>query len=92
MNIIWERAKDVTTIHLEDISVDSRQVGWIEKRPAYCDRGHWRVVLSLADIDHQDQFPRYYMSYDVAKRETEEFLRWRFLKERSPNEHCRNGI
>jgi hypothetical protein len=59
---------------------DGKLLAWMEARPAYCDRGHWRVVCELPDIDAQDGFPRYYMSREIALIETEAFLRWRMFK------------
>lgn len=55
-------------------------IAWLEVRPAYCDRGHWRVNCELPDIDTADGFPRYFMSRAVAIAETEAFLRWRMFK------------
>ena len=50
----------------------------IERRPPYCDRGHWIAkVFGIADIDHQDGFPRYYMDLERAKAEMAEWLDWR---------------
>jgi hypothetical protein len=55
---------------------------WIEKRPPYCDRGHFLGhVMGVPTLDHQDGFPRYYMNLDRAKAELEEWLQWRLRQE-----------
>jgi hypothetical protein len=56
-------------------------VATLEKRPPYCDRGHFWVKCFLRGLDHADMFPRYYMDCNVAQQETEKFLRWRLWKE-----------
>lgn len=48
---------------------------YIEKRPAYCDRGKFIVKIESRDpvnwyIDHQDAFPRYYFDFDCCITET----------------------
>jgi hypothetical protein len=68
---------------------DFKVLAFLEQRPAYCDRGHWRVLCELPDIDEQDNFPRYYMSREVAIAETEAFLRWRMFKIRAERYHMR---
>lgn len=50
----------------------------MEPRPHYCDRGNWVVKVtpvheSLADIDAQDGFPRYYFDFENMM---EEVLAW----------------
>jgi len=59
-------------------------LAWIEPRPAYCDRGHWKISCNLSDIDGADRFPRYFMSAKRAIDETEDFLKWRLWKIRVP--------
>jgi hypothetical protein len=59
---------------------DGKVLAWVEMRPPYCDRGHWKVNCELPDIDSQDGFPRYYMNREIAISETEAFLRWRMFK------------
>lgn len=76
--IEWKHNLTITEIY-----VDGKMVGELEPRPFYCDRGHWYVKIELPDIDSADGFPRYYMKEDVARSETEAFLRWRLWKERS---------
>jgi hypothetical protein len=79
----WKRGEyDCDLCVLDDKAV----VAWIEPRPHYCDRGHWQVKCTLATIDYQDGFPRYYMSKKVAMFETERFLKWRLWKLREDNE------
>lgn len=60
-------------------------LAWLTPRPHYCDRGHWLVHSNLPGTDPADGFPRYYMRFDVAKEETERWLRWRLFKIRSPD-------
>jgi len=70
-------------VDTEKFENDHRMVAWITKRPAYCDRGHWQVNIALPlDLDEQDGFPRYYMTLETAKKETELFLDWRINKVR----------
>ncbi len=60
-----------------------RLLAFIDKRPGYCDRGHWRVqVDAVPDLDEQDAFPRYFMRLSTAKQELVEFLAWRLHKRR----------
>lgn len=57
----------------------------IERRPDYCDRGHWIAkVFPVAGgkvgdftIDNADGWPRYYMKHDRAVEELREWLAWR---------------
>jgi hypothetical protein len=50
----------------------------IERRPSYCDRGHFIAnVFGVADIDGADSFPRYFMDLERAKLEMAEWLEWR---------------
>ena len=69
-------------IGLQECHINGRLVAFMENRPYYCDRGSVRVLCELPDIDHQDGFPRYYMSEEVGKSETEAFLRWRLWRQR----------
>lgn len=69
---------------------------WIQKRPGYCDRGHFSAGCSvllkmgpegtppIENIDGADGFARYYMHLSTAKRELEAFARWRLWKEYTP--------
>jgi hypothetical protein len=57
-------------------------VASLEKRPGYCDRGHWWVKCCLPGLDNADGFPRYYMSETAAKLETIMWLNWRLWKKR----------
>ena len=50
----------------------------LQRRPVYCDRGHWMgKVFGIDDIDEADSFPRYYMDETRAKDEMREWLHWR---------------
>lgn len=57
---------------------------WIEKRPDYCDRGHYIAHVEPApdaglryDIDHSDFWPRYYMDFNRMIAEIRDWLDWR---------------
>jgi hypothetical protein len=65
----------------EDVIINNKRVASLERRPYYCDRGHWVVKCELPDIDGQDGFPRYYMKKETAIEETEAFLKWRLWKQ-----------
>jgi hypothetical protein len=67
----------------DGVFITGRMVAWLQARPHYCDRGHFIVKCNLPDLDGADCFPRYYMSKEVAKSETEAFLRWRLWRQRS---------
>jgi len=69
--------------NLHEARVNGRMVGWLHKRPDYCDRGHWQAAIEL-EHDIQDAFPRYFMRFETAKQEMEDFLRWRLWKVRAP--------
>ena len=71
---------------LQEACLNGQMAAWIEPRPAYCDRGHWKMHVELPDIDGQDGFPRYYMCLAAAKSETEAFLKWRLWKIRAREE------
>ena len=79
--IIWRLNLRFTNLH--EAMIEDRMVAWIEPRPSYCDRGHWKMCCELPDFDAADGFPRYYMSLAVAKAETEAFLKWRLWKVRT---------
>lgn len=54
---------------------------FIQKRPVYCDRGHYSFnVEGIPYVDGADSFPRYYMSLRVALREATTWLNWRLYK------------
>lgn len=57
-------------------------VAWIEKRPVYCDRGHYRaqVEVSGCSWDEADGRLRYYMMLEVAKQEIIRFVNWRLFQ------------
>jgi len=56
-------------------------VAWIQKRPAYCDPGHYQANINIdVGLDDADGFPRYYMTLETAMKEIELFLDWRINK------------
>jgi len=81
--IMWGKSSDDSSAYYDCIIAD-QMVAWIEPRPSYCDRGHWKMNCELPDLDAADRFPRYYMNLNRAKEETEDFLRWRLWKIRAP--------
>jgi hypothetical protein len=66
--------------------VGNKMVGWIEHRPHYCDRGHFKAIVDVPNLDGQDAFPRYFMRFSSAVQEMEEFLRWRLWRVRTIEE------
>ena len=81
-SIEWRVNAEFTDLH--EAYVEGRLVGWIHKRPAYCDRGHWQAQVEVLGLDGADAFPRYFMRFETAKQEMEEFLRWRLWKIPAP--------
>lgn len=50
----------------------------ITPRPAYCDRGHFHLLIDGPfGFDSADSFPRYFMDLEIAKKEAVDFLQWR---------------
>jgi len=81
--ILWETKKlEDSDYEFWECWIAGKMVAWMEKRPYYCDRGHFVVNIKLPGIDDADMFPRYYFSQEVAKSETELFLKWRLWRER----------
>lgn len=57
---------------------------WIQKRPGYCDRGHYIAHVEPAPgvgieftIDEADHWPRYYMRWETMLSEIRDWLDWR---------------
>lgn len=63
-----------------DVVINGKRVGWIEKRPQYCDRGHYKFMCELPGLDGADSFPRYYMDLKRAEAEIKAWLSWRLWK------------
>lgn len=54
---------------------------FIQKRPGYCDRGHYSFnVDGIPYMDGADSFPRYYMTLANAVQEATMWLNWRLYK------------
>ncbi len=71
-------------LQLHELMDGKTMLAWIQARPHYCDRGHWKLNVEVAcGLDGQDAFPRYYMRLEVAKQEAEDFLMWRLHKVRA---------
>jgi hypothetical protein len=66
----------------ESIVINNVEVGTLEPRPHYCDRGRFIFRSDLTDIDVADGFPRYYMDLKRAKEEITAWLRWRLWRKR----------
>lgn len=54
----------------------------LEPRPSYCDRGNYIAKIFPTDnlilsIDGQDLWPRYYMDFDRAIKEIEDWMKKR---------------
>ena len=50
---------------------------YVERRPRYCDRGDWKILVEghFNDVDEQDGFPRYFFgSEDEVKLQVERFV------------------
>ena len=77
--ISWEQDEDYPVI--ENCKINGQVVAWIQRRPEYCDRGHWCVNANIPCVDDADGFPRYYMRKETAKDETERWLKWRLWKQ-----------
>jgi hypothetical protein len=65
-----------------EVFANGQRLGWLERRPDYCDRGRWAFNCELPDLDAADAFPRYYMSLVRAFDEASDWLRWRLWKEK----------
>ena len=57
---------------------------WMQKRPGYCDRGHYIAHVEPAfgagiefTIDEADHWPRYFMDFDRMVAEVRDWLEWR---------------
>lgn len=54
---------------------------FIQKRPVYCDRGHYSFNIDgIPYIDGADCFPRYFMSLDRAMIEATLWVNWRLWR------------
>lgn len=70
---------------LIDFKLDGVLLAWIQRRPHYCDRGHWSGQLEFSPgnpLDFADGGAHHYMRRDVAKQELQEKLMWRVCKVR----------
>jgi hypothetical protein len=73
---------DIDGFCVIDVTINGVVVGSLEPRPHYCDRGHWKFLSDLPDIDGADGFPRYYMNIVTAKLEIISWLNWRLWRRR----------
>lgn len=88
--ITWRQNKDFP--HVYEAVIDVTLAGWITHRPHYCDRGHWQAQVEIAGIDNSDAFPRYFMRFETAKQELEDFLKWRLWKIPAPGQNVAHEI
>lgn len=65
-----------------ELKRNGKMIAWIERRPYYCDRGHYRAQVEVRGVhwDEMDGRLRYYMSLQTAKEEIITFVNWRLLK------------
>lgn len=51
------------------------------KRPSYCDRGKWHVLVEpegdIAGLDDQEGFPRYFFEIEHLQKEMQIWANWR---------------
>jgi len=88
----WDAVFEPSDILFEDrateglpwqaVTVNGRTVMTIELRPHYCDRGRFKVLCELPDIDAADAFPRYYFQVVAMRVEIITFLNWRLWRRR----------
>lgn len=84
-----ERAEWTTNRQYPDLvefKLDGVLLAWIQRRPAYCDRGHWLGQIEFSPgnpIDAADLNTTYYMRRAVAKQELRDKLMWRVCKVRA---------
>lgn len=86
----WESLREPQELKWREVNDEDRRyhecyvgdhiLAVLEKRPEYCDRGHWSVKAMIPGLDGADSFPRYYMRSHVAIIETEQWLEWRLWK------------
>lgn len=77
---------------IEMFNQRGQMLAWIEKRPLYCDRGHYCLSIAIAPglgIDSADEFPRYFMRLSTAMQECAEFMAWRMFQERADSSDAR---
>ena len=68
---------------------DDILLAWVQKRPQYCDRGHWQGQIEYSPgnpLDPADGGLHYYMRFEVAKEELRSKLLWRLCKIRANGE------
>lgn len=80
---------DIATWEMDDYGIwnfhyesgEVRVHAFIQKRPHYCDRGHWSFNADgNLGLDGSDTFPRYFMNLNAAMREATQWLNWRIHK------------
>lgn len=65
---------------------DDTLLGWVQRRPDYCDRGHYQAQIEFTPgnpLNAADGMSCYYMRLSVAKQELREKLLWRCCKIRA---------
>lgn len=81
----WIESKEYSGL-LDLRAHDGTLLAWIQRRPSYCDRGHYQGQLEYSPgnpLDSADGGLHYYMRLDVAKQEIREKLLWRLCKIRA---------
>lgn len=72
MATVWEYRRKVENPanHMDGL------ICWIQKRPTYCDRGHWHGVIEAPHWKSDaDPAPRYYFDIERAKAEMLDYCR-----------------
>jgi len=78
----WVANQEYSGLH-ELFTDDGTLLAWVQKRPSYCDRGHWQGQIEYSPgnpLDAADGGLHYYMRVEVAKQELREKLLWRLCK------------
>lgn len=86
----WERIDGPIEHHYQIMfhdEQDRENYFFLDKRPPYCDRGHYYLRHdTYLHIDYQDGFPRYFFSLYEADMHVRRFALWRIWKHRTVRE------
>ena len=88
----WQAKENYWVLEVND-SKGLPCIFYLEKRPSWCDRGHYTLKIDCyLNIDPADGFPRYFFSFREAAQHARSFLRWRIWKERTPFNDGQNEV
>lgn len=79
----WSENEEYPGLHELWILSQDILLAWVQKRPTYCDRGHWQGQIEYSPgnpLDAADGGLHYYMRLQVAKDELRSKLLWRLCK------------